>query len=159
MRCRIGLVLTGLVMIGWSSATAEAAPRPPTLPVKASPHSVANFPCPRKPISTVDIEACEGQQLLQVDREFNKQAAVLWSVLDPPGRQEFSRAHAAWLTYRDQWCHLAARAYLGGTAAGVVAGQCQTTLTAAWVKEVKSTGSLYCQGKVRAGRYRQCPHS
>lgn len=152
-------MLTVLVVIGWSSATTQAALSPPTLPVKASPNSVASFPCPHKPISTRDIEACEGRKLLRVDREFNKQAAVLWSVLDTLGRRAFVRAHDAWLTYRDQKCHLVARAYLGGTAAGLVAGQCQTTLTAAWVKDVKSAVSLYCQGKVRAGRYRECPHS
>jgi uncharacterized protein YecT (DUF1311 family) len=156
---RIGLALSILVLTGWSSATARAALSPPTLPVKASPNSVASFACPTKPVSTLDIEACEGRKLLRLDRQFNNQAALLWSVLDPSGRRMFIRAQAAWLTYRNQHCQLAARAYLGGTASGLVAGQCQTALTAARVEEVTSTLSLYCQGKVRTGRYRQCPHS
>ena len=159
MRLRIGLVLIVLVGIGWSSSPTAASLGPPTLPVRASPSSVASFPCPGKPISTLEIEACEARKLLRVDREFNNRASVLWSVLDPLGRQAFVRAHDAWLTYRDQKCHLVARAYLGGTAAGPVAGHCQTTLTVAWVEEVKSAVSLYCQGKARAGRFHRCPRA
>ncbi len=156
---RVGSALIVLVVTGWSASTTRAALLPPSLPVRASPNSVASFPCPQNAISTVDMEACEGRRLLEVDREFNREAAVLWSILDGPGRRAFARAHDAWLAYRHHVCAVSARAYLGGTAAGVIAGHCQRALTAAWLKEVKSTVALYCQGKVRAGRFRRCPRS
>ena len=159
MRWRIGLGLIFLVGIGWSSVTTAAALSPPTFPVKASPNSLASFPCPRKPVSTLAIEACEARKLLRVDRAFNRQASVLWSVLDTLGRGAFVRAHAAWLTYRDQECRFEARAFLGGTLAGLEGGLCQTRLTAVWLHEVKGAVADYCQGKVRTGRYRKCPHS
>jgi uncharacterized protein YecT (DUF1311 family) len=121
------------------------------------PNSVANFKCPRNPISTIDIEACEGQQLLKLDREFDDQATILWSLLDQNGRQDFVRAQNAWLTYRDQECNARARAYLGGTAAPVTFGQYETELTSTRVKEVSLTLTYYCQGRVRIGPARLCP--
>jgi uncharacterized protein YecT (DUF1311 family) len=141
------------------SASAQAALRQPALPVRAAPNSLASFPCPRKPISTLAIEACAARRLLRIDREFNKQAGVLWSVLDAPSRRAFLRAHRAWLTHRDQWCEVAARRYLGGTAASVEAGQCQIDVTTAWVKDVRLMVAFYCRGVVKADRFRQCPRS
>ena len=67
----------------------HAAPGPPTLPSKAGPGSLARRICPHNPISTLDIETCEERKLLELDRAFNKQAAVLWSVLDTLGRRAF----------------------------------------------------------------------
>jgi uncharacterized protein YecT (DUF1311 family) len=150
-----------VVLIGAAggSADAQAAIRPPTLPVRATPNSVASFPCPRKPISTLAMEACAARRLLRIDREFNKQAGILSSVLDAPSRRVFLRAHRAWLTHRDQWCEIGARRYVGGTAAGVEAGQCQIDVTTAWVRDIRSMVAFYCQGVVKAGRFRQCPRS
>jgi uncharacterized protein YecT (DUF1311 family) len=87
------------------------------------------------------------------------QVAVLWSVLDARARRAFSRAHDAWLAYRDQDCRARARARVGGSAEPIVYGQCEVELTAARVKDVKSTLALYCEGAARVGPYRRCPHS
>jgi uncharacterized protein YecT (DUF1311 family) len=118
---------------------------------------VARFPCPKKPTSTVAIEACQAQRLLNLDRKFNREAAVLWSVLDVPGRRAFVRAHRAWLTCRHQQCETEAAAFSGGTAAPVTYGACELRLTAARVNELAATIKLCCQGRVRAGRFRRCP--
>jgi uncharacterized protein YecT (DUF1311 family) len=129
------------------------------LPVKASPHSVATFPCPRNSGTTVAIEACEARRLLKLDRRFNAVSAALWSVLDQRGRRSFVRAHGAWLAYRANVCATQARAFAGGTAAPVVYGRCELDLTAARIREVRATLALYCQGKARTGRFRRCPRS
>jgi hypothetical protein len=50
-----------------------------------------------------------------------------------------------------------ARAYLGGTAAGVVAADCEEQRTQQRVREVRGTLALYCQGRPRTGRFRRCP--
>jgi hypothetical protein len=86
-------------------------------------------------------------------------AAVLWSILDAPGRQAFVLAHRAWITYRRQECTALARARVGGSAAPVVYGQCEIELTTARVEEVRSTLAVYCEGAVRVGPYRHCPRS
>lgn len=107
----------------------------------------------------MDIEACEGHKQLKLDREFNKLTAALWPILDPTGRRELVRAHTAWLTYSGEECSAHAREALGGTAAGVVFAQCETEMTKARVSEVAETVSDYCDGRVKTGPYRGCPHS
>ena len=147
-----------LVLLAASSfLSAEAASGPPTLPTKAGPHSVARLACPKKPTTTVAIEACQARQLLQLDGNFNRKGAVLWSVLDAAGRQSFARAHRVWLTYRRQECDTEAKALSGGSAAPVMYGACEIELTAARIRRLAHTIALYCQGKVRTGRFRRCP--
>jgi uncharacterized protein YecT (DUF1311 family) len=155
-RCVAGLALA-LFVAGDSGLGADAALHRPTLAVKAGPRSVARFGCPKKPTSTVAIEACQARHLLKLGRKFNRVAAVLWSVLDPSGRLSFVRAHRAWLTYRHQQCETEAGAFSGGTAAPVTFGACQLNLTASRVKQLVRTISLYCQGRVKTGRFRRCP--
>jgi len=152
----VGLALVLVAAAGFVLG-ADAALRPPTLPTTAGPHSVARFPCPKRPSTTVAIEACQARRLLKLDRKFNREAAVLWSVLDVAGRRAFVRAHRAWLTYRHQQCETEAGAFSGGTAAPVTYGACELRVTAARVNELAATIKLYCQGRVRAGRFRRCP--
>jgi uncharacterized protein YecT (DUF1311 family) len=110
-------------------------------------------------VTTVDIEACEGRQLLSLGRQFNVKVAALWPILDASSRSAFLRANTAWLTYRDQACTARARLFAGGSAFPVVYGQCEIDLTAARLKEVSSTLRYYCQGAARVGRYRGCAGS
>ncbi len=140
-------------------STAQARLTRPTLPVKASPNSVASFPCPRNPIATVDIEACEGHKQLKLDREFNRLTAVLWPLLDKLGRRSFVKAHQAWLVYSGGECNARSREIVGGTGAGVVFAECETEMTKARVTELAETVDFYCGGRVRTGAYRKCPHS
>jgi uncharacterized protein YecT (DUF1311 family) len=153
---RVGLALV-LVAAGGFVRGADGALRPPTLPTTAGPHSVARFPCPKKPTSTIAIEACQARRLLRLGRTFNSEAAVLWSVFEVSGRRAFVRAHRAWLTYRRRQCEIEAAAFSGGTAAPVAFGACELRLTAARVNELGATIKLYCQGRERAGRFRRCP--
>lgn len=109
MHRRVGLAVIVLVGTAWLCSTALGALRRPTLPVRAAPNSVASFPCPPNPLSTIDIEACEGHKQLKLDREFNKLTAALWPILDMTGRRELVRAHTAWLTYSDEECRARTR--------------------------------------------------
>jgi uncharacterized protein YecT (DUF1311 family) len=154
---RAGLFVCVLAAAASFSATAHGALRRPTLPVRASPNSVAGFPCPRSPIATLDIEACEGHKQLALGRHFNRLTAVLWPILDATGRGEFVSAHRAWLAYRDAECSAQARAVLAGTAAGVIFAVCETAITRTRVKELAGTVAEYCGGRVKTGPYRHCP--
>lgn len=154
---RIGLMVAALVLASGGSATAARRLHPPHLPEKAAPNSVDSFPCPRNPVATVDIEACQGHALLKLGHIFNQRVSVLWLLLDPDGRRAFFRAHVAWLTYRDEECTARAREVAGGTAEPVVFSQCQLELTRARVEEISETLNDYCQGRVRTGPRRRCP--
>jgi uncharacterized protein YecT (DUF1311 family) len=138
-------------------AAAVASPNRPTLPVKAPPNSVASFRCPPKPVATLDIEACQGHRLLALGRRFNALTAILRPILDASGRRVFARAHVAWLRYRTAECAADARAYLGGTVAGIVVGSCDLTVTTARIKEVEAMIGDSCNGRARTGPYRNCP--
>jgi uncharacterized protein YecT (DUF1311 family) len=120
---------------------------------------VDSFPCPRKPIATVDIEACAGHALLKLGHTFNQRVAVLWPLLDGDARRAFVRAHVAWLAYRDQECRARPHQHAEGTAADVVLAECQVKLTRARVNEVAESLDDYCHGRARTGPYRRCPRS
>jgi uncharacterized protein YecT (DUF1311 family) len=159
VRRLLGLFMSIPLAAALSCSTAYGAAGRPTLPVRASPNSLAAFPCPRNPIATVDLEACEAHKQLSLDRAFNRLTATLWPILDRTGRREFVSAHRAWFMYRDQECRARAREGLGGTGAGVVFAQCETEITKARVRELAETVDYYCGGRVRTGPYRRCPHS
>lgn len=146
--------LVALIAASWAYAAG-----PPTLPITASAHAVALFKCPHNPVSTVDIEACEGHSLLALDRQFNQKVAIIWPLLDPIGKQGLISGQAAWLTYRNQECTAAARAYLGGTASPVEYGSCEVQLTTARVRDLSALVAVYCQGRVRSGPARLCPRA
>src|SRR6266550_1310012 len=133
---RVGL-MAGVILAFSSTGDACAASRlsAPRLPEKATPNSVDSFPCPRNPIATLDIEACQGHALLRLGNTFNQRVSVLWPLLDAEARRAVVRAHVAWLTYRDQECRARAQADAGGTAEGVLFGQCRLVLTRARVNE------------------------
>jgi uncharacterized protein YecT (DUF1311 family) len=155
---RVGL-MAAVILVFSSTWNACAASRlsAPQLPEKATRNSVDSFPCPRDPIATLDIEACQGHALLRLGHTFNQRVSVLWLLLDTGARRAFVHAHVAWLTYRDQECRARAQADAGGTAEGVVRGQCEVVLTRARVNEVRETLDDYCEGRVRTGPYRKCP--
>ena len=159
MRGAILLSLAVAIVTGTLSATATAGLARPTLPVKAAPDSVAGFPCPHNPSSTVDIEACEGRKQLALNRQFNKFTAVLWPLLDRVGQRAFVSAHKAWLVYSSRACEARSRAVVGGTATGVIFADCETKILKARVSEVAEIVRSYCDGRVKTGPYRGCPHS
>lgn len=150
-------MVIAFAMVGAGCGASAAAPGPPTLPITAAPSSVAGFPCPAHPVSTVDMEACAGRALLNLDARFNARAAALWSILDTSGRRALLKAQSAWLTYRTQACTVQSRAFLGGTAAPVAFGACEIDITRTQLAEVTATLKTYCQGAARTGRYKRCP--
>ena len=154
---RTGLMVAALALVSVGSASAKSRLQPPHLPERPGANSVASFPCPRNPVATIDIEACQGHALLKLGHIFNQRVSVLWMLLDADARRTFLRAHAAWLTYRNEECAARAREDAGGTAEAVVFGQCQVELTRARVSEISETLGDYCQGRARTGPARRCP--
>jgi uncharacterized protein YecT (DUF1311 family) len=103
------------------------------------------------------MEACEGHQLLALDRRFNKDVTIVWPLLDSTARKDLVSGQTAWLAYRRQECTAVTRAYLGGSEAPLSYGGCEVQLTAARVKDLSGVVAAYCQGRVRSGPARLCP--
>ena len=154
----VGRLSASLASVGLSLllSVAPALAGAPLLPTRAPAGAVASFPCPREPVSTIDLEACAGRRLLELDRRFDRESDALWPLLDAPGRRLFARANTTWLDYRAEECGADGRAYLGGTAAPVAYADCENELTAARVSEVTDVLALYCQGRTPVGRARGC---
>src|SRR5262245_15948306 len=99
------------------------AAAPPTLP-----HIHERFtplPCPKHPVSTLDMEGCAEQDILRTDRQVEMQMRRVIALLrDPGGRRAFASAERSWLAYRRSICDAEASKFAGGTLAGVVAASC-----------------------------------
>jgi uncharacterized protein YecT (DUF1311 family) len=110
---------------------------------------VADFPCPKRPISTIDIEACSARRLRRLNARANVLINLIWSRLpDSVGRSYFVKAERAWSNYADNECTSRSLAwstpedphfYVGGTSAGPKYGACMEKLTAAHIRDLADT--------------------
>jgi uncharacterized protein YecT (DUF1311 family) len=82
------------------------------------------LPCPKHPVSTLDLEGCSEQAIVRTDRKIDAQAKAIFMLLRPDARATFVRGERAWLQYRQASCSAAASKYAGGTFSGVVAASC-----------------------------------
>ena len=82
------------------------------------------LPCPRHPVSTVDLEGCSEQAIVRTDRKINAEAKAIFGLLRPDVRAAFVRGERAWLQYRQASCEAESSKYAGGTLAGVLAASC-----------------------------------
>jgi uncharacterized protein YecT (DUF1311 family) len=151
----VSLVLVGAGCGGSQSKVANNSMRPggilvsggklqPTLPIKARSYSVVRFGCPKKPGTTIAIEACEVKRQLRLDRKFNRTVAALWPLLTPSRQRSFIHSQRSWLAYRRRQCRdVESTAFAGGTEAPVAGGRCLLRLTAERIKDIKATLRLY----------------
>jgi uncharacterized protein YecT (DUF1311 family) len=96
--------------------------------------SFTPLPCPKKQVSTLDLEGCAEHSLLASDAKANALAARIWRALPASGRPAFARGERAWLAYRSASCNAEAARYAGGTIQpvaflGCEAGRTRTHLT------------------------------
>ncbi|HVV59744.1 MAG TPA: lysozyme inhibitor LprI family protein [Gaiellaceae bacterium] len=77
--------------------------------------SFAQLPCPKKPVSTLDLEGCSERSLVASDGKVNALVARIWQALPATGRADFARGERAWLAYRTASCNAEASKYAGGT--------------------------------------------
>jgi len=77
-----------------SARTAQKPLAPPFLPTSAPADSVARFPCPKHPGTTIDLEACSARRVLVLNARANAIIRVIWSWFndwsnDAQGRRAF----------------------------------------------------------------------
>jgi uncharacterized protein YecT (DUF1311 family) len=82
------------------------------------------LPCPKHPVSTLDLEGCSEQAIVRTDRKIDAQAKAIFTLLRPDARPTFVRGERAWLQYRQASCLAESSKYAGGTLSGVVAASC-----------------------------------
>ena len=82
------------------------------------------LPCPRHPVSTLELEGCSEQAIVRTDRKIDAEAKAIFGLLRPDARATFVRGERAWLQYRQASCFAESSKYAGGTLSGVVAASC-----------------------------------
>ena len=122
----------------------------PMMRTTPTPNSVAQFGCPHRQVSTVDIEACQVFAKLRLNARFNKIVTALWPTLDRKSKRELANGQRFWNRYVESECDIADRAFIGGTIRGVIAGECYVDLTRARVQEVQQRLWEHC-GDSRKG--------
>jgi uncharacterized protein YecT (DUF1311 family) len=73
------------------------------------------LPCPKKQISTLDLEGCAEHSLVQSDAKVNALVGRIWKALPAAGRPAFASGERSWLAYRSSSCNAEASKYIGGT--------------------------------------------
>ena len=124
---------------------------PPFLPTTTVPDSVASFPCPKHPLSTIDMESCSARHLLALNVRVNKRMKVVWSyLLSATARRYFVKAEREWSAYVNNECtstsgtwpdSLDPHMYEGGSSAPLNYASCEEELTVAYLRELANTAA------------------
>jgi uncharacterized protein YecT (DUF1311 family) len=126
-----------------SNGTRTGVPlKPPRLRTSPTAFSVGQFACPKNPVSTVEIESCLVRRKLALNASINRRVTVVFRLLkerrSARALRRFVQDERAWLSYRDASCRSPSDIYEGGTASGVVYGDCVVKLNAAHLRELKA---------------------
>jgi uncharacterized protein YecT (DUF1311 family) len=103
-----------------TTATASPPPRLPSFRQRFTPV----LPCPRKPVTTLDLEGCAERDIVRTDAAIDARARAVFSLLDAKGRRTFVTAERAWLAYRRASCMVESSKYAGGSIEPVIFGVC-----------------------------------
>jgi uncharacterized protein YecT (DUF1311 family) len=84
------------------------------------------FPCPAKPLTTIELMGCAEQRLLRSDKAINSEARVIFAQLGRrSAKRRFVLGERAWLTYRKAACESRVDVYgEDASAAKVVFAEC-----------------------------------
>jgi uncharacterized protein YecT (DUF1311 family) len=150
-----GRLATGIVLlflfVGSACGGSKRPPALPLMPTTAPPGSVAQFPCPMHPSTTLAMETCSARSVLALDRRIDKVMRTIWSRLrDRTARAAFATAERAWQTYVQEECTSVSGAYtdaasphqyVGGTSAAVNYPLCELRLGDSHLRELRQTAA------------------
>jgi hypothetical protein len=103
MRVASGIVLV-LVLLSACGGSAKP-PTLPLLPTEPAAGSVAQFPCPMHPSTTLEIETCSAKSVLALNRRIDTLRRTIWSrLLDRSGRADFADGELAWQKHVGEEC-------------------------------------------------------
>lgn len=152
MRFATGIVLL-LVLLSSACGGSTRQPKAslPLLPTRAARGSVAQFPCPMHPATTLATEACSARSVLALNRRIDTLLKKIWSRLaDQTGRANFAAGELAWQTYVTDDCTSVSGAYtdtsspnmyVGGSIAAVEYPLCQLRLGTSHLRELTRTAA------------------
>jgi uncharacterized protein YecT (DUF1311 family) len=122
------LSLAGLVLAFGASGLL----RPPTID-----EHFAFGPCPAKPTSLHELQACSAKVLERLDRTINAEARTVFSRLsNPDAKRRFVRGEHAWLAARRAVCRSRADVYEGGSGALLVFVDCSVAQNRAHLRDL-----------------------
>jgi uncharacterized protein YecT (DUF1311 family) len=102
------------------------------------PEGFTVFPCPAKPLTTIELMGCEEHRILRSDRAINARVRAIFSRLGSrAAKRRFIRGERAWLRYRRAACESRADVYEGGSLAKVVSAKCMADENLAHLRELK----------------------
>ena len=116
------------------SSTRALELRPPAISERFT-----EFPCPAKPLTTIDLMGCAEQRILRSDKAINAEARVIFARLGSrSAKLRFLRGERAWLTYRKVLCESRVDVYgEDASAAKVLFADCVARANRAHLKELK----------------------
>jgi uncharacterized protein YecT (DUF1311 family) len=94
------------------------------------------LPCPRKPLSTVDIMGCLEQRIVRTDHAIDRDAQRIFRLLPEAGGQPFVSAEKSWFAYRRSACRAEASIYFGGTGRPIKFGVCTVRINVQHLKDL-----------------------
>ncbi|HEX3691677.1 MAG TPA: lysozyme inhibitor LprI family protein [Solirubrobacteraceae bacterium] len=103
--------------------------------------SFTPMPCTGAPKhrTTLQLEACSGQQILRTDKQIDALNQKIFNALpSASARRDLIAGHKAWLAYRKSYCLSVSDVFQGGTLAGVVDADCTATVNGQHVANLKT---------------------
>jgi len=126
--------------------------RIPLLETTGRSGSLARLPCPKRPVSTLEIGNCLIRQTLVLNRVANRRIRTIWRIyggdhLGLLARERFAQSEQAWKGYVEAACTSRSNSwidprsphvYVGGTSAPLNFQLCVQRLTSAHTRELDS---------------------
>jgi uncharacterized protein YecT (DUF1311 family) len=122
----VGRVLSVVALALVAASAALAASGPP--PIK---ETFTLLPCPKHPVSTLELEGCAEHRIVALDRKIDAKAQAIWKKLPSAGaKAHFVAAERSWFAYRRATCLSRADLNAGGTLAVIDYASCVVDLNA-----------------------------
>jgi hypothetical protein len=103
MRAALGIVVVVLLLAACGGSKKPVSL--PLLPTKAAAGSIARFPCPMHPSTTLELETCSARSVLTLNRRIDRLRRAIWSQLgDGGGRAHFAAGELAWQEHVRREC-------------------------------------------------------
>jgi uncharacterized protein YecT (DUF1311 family) len=134
-------IITTAVLVGAALAAAPAVAGAATLGPPVVKEGFTPLPCTGTPShrTTVQLEGCAERQILASDKTINALNMRVWGTLTTtPGKVGFIASNKSWLSYRNAFCTTASSEFSGGTEAPVVTAQCEATLDAEHITDLRT---------------------
>ncbi|HET8895510.1 MAG TPA: lysozyme inhibitor LprI family protein [Gaiellaceae bacterium] len=101
------------------------------------------LPCPRHPVSTLDLEGCDEHAIVETDAQINARVKDIFGLLRLcSAGTSFVAGEQAWLRYRSASCRAESSKFAGGTLESVHYGGCLVGRNKSHLAELAATKQI-----------------